>query len=124
MATIRDAARVRVICALCAVTDFIRVRKFDRKACTLEMDPADAVNPGKRFSDYHIGDAQMQFFQDQLAKCCPEANVRSAVQQWAVMRTDTEIQKVIGLIETLILGQATTWNGRCVPDHCFRDSES
>ena len=121
MATIRDAARVRVICALCSVTDFIKVRKFDRETCTIEVDPPDAVDPGKRFSDYHLGDAQMQFFQDQLAKCCPEPDVSSAVRQWPMMRAVTEIEKVISIVETLILGQPATWNGKCVADHCFRE---
>ncbi len=124
MASVRQAATVRVIYALCSVTDFIKVRRFNRDECTIEVEPPDAVAAGKQFSDYHIGDAQMQFFQDQLAKCCPEPDVSSAVRQWSMMRSATEIQKVISMVETLILGQPTTWHGRCIADQAFRDRDS
>ena len=117
MATALEAALARTACALCAITDLVQVQNLDVDRCAFTIQPSDALNRGKKFSDYGIHDHQMPFFQDCLARCCPEPSVQKAVRAWPALPAAMEIRKVIGMLDALLLG-IPNWDGTCMSEDC------
>src|ERR1700737_4761480 len=99
MATALDAASARIACAIAKITDKLTVSNIDTVACTMDVLPIGALNPGIKFSDYQIDDEQMPFLVEALKQCSPEQSVWTAISQWPQIPASTEIGPVIGNLE-------------------------
>ena len=117
MATALDAASARMACAIAKVTEKLTVSNVDRAACTMDVLPIGALNPGKKFSDYEIDDEQMPFVLEALKQCSPEQTVKTAISQWPKIPASTEIDPVVGELEAELL-KIVGWDGKCMADGC------
>ncbi len=119
MATAFEAALARTACALCSITDLVRVENLDPDLCSFEIKPPSALAKGKKFIDHGVQDHQMPFFKENLATCCPESSVAVQVRQWSDLPASLEIRKVVDMLEALLLG-VTGWDGKCMSERCVK----
>jgi hypothetical protein len=117
MATALDAASARMACSIAKITDKLTVSNVNTVACTMDVLPVGALNPGKKFSDYEIDDEQMAFLLEALKQCSPEQSVRTAMAQWSKIPASTEIDPVVGQLEGELL-KIVGWDGKCMTDGC------
>lgn len=122
MATARDAAAARILCALARITDLVSVTNIDCANCTMDVEPSDACSPGKRFKDFGIEDGQMEFFKQALAACSPEQQIKSVILHFPPIPAATVIDVVVGKLEGLLLG-LPGWDGTCMATKCFERNQ-
>jgi hypothetical protein len=109
----REAALLRVACAIWRENDRVSVSAFDPRTGVFQLLPSDALSAGKRFVDHDLYGSDMYNFIGGLVECSPETTVRRGLLDWAPIPEDAEILPVVEALEMLIL-HVPNWKGDCI----------
>jgi hypothetical protein len=111
MATARQAAIVRTVLALAAVTNNVHVRRFDPLICEIEVD--DPLKLQGTFSDIGVQPMQLTPFRQLLASFCPEISADIMDPVKCPLNVDMQIKLVANFVDGNLVA-SPNFRGDCI----------